>query len=244
MNNITFVIQDEFLLTNEDLHPQPISNFIPKWYADMDISKPKSNSLKDFIDTVFNVKSCPSFVEVYKDGFVIPAPHDFYIQYDKATKNWAWQTPIKYKDFSVIEDGEQVTVHGNEQMLDYLPNNPYNKIFKFNLPYKVITDKGISIRQLPIPYAYNKKWEAMYGIFRSDKVHEVNIQIGYKTDDKELLIKQGEPLCVYAPFKREKFNLKIKNTNNIEANLIKKNLSKLYSSFNKNFKNLDYYLDA
>ena len=94
-----------------------------------------------------------------------------------------------------------------------------------------------------MPFNFNDDWEALYGIFRSDKVHEVNIQIGYKSTDKSILIKQGQPLCVYAPFKREKFNLKITDVNDKKAEIIKKNMSMLYSSFNKNFKNLDYYLD-
>ena len=242
MNNITFVIQDEYLLANNDLHPQPISNFIPKWYKDMQISK-TDKDVKNFINTVFNVKSCPSFLEVYKDGFVIPAPHDYLLSYNSDSGAWSWDTPIKYDDFSLINNGDQVTVHGNDQMLNHLPGTPFKKIFKLNMPYKIITSKGISVRQMPLPFEYNNEWEALYGIFRSDKVHEVNIQIGYKTANKNILIKQGQPLCVYAPFKRQKYNLQITSVKNKKAEIIKKNMSKLYSSFNKNFKNMDYYLD-
>lgn len=243
MNKITFAIKDPYLLANTDLHPKPISDYVPTWFNEMQVSKSKSNSFLDIIDTVFNAKSCPSFIEIYKDGFVIPAPHDYFISYDQETDNWSWKTPIRYDEFNIISSGDQVTVHSNDQLLNHLPNNPYKKIFKLNLPYKVITPKGVSIRQLPIPYSYNDKFDAMYGIFRSDIIHEINIQIGYKTDRKELLIKQGDPLCVYAPFKREKYNLEITDHKSKQANIIYKNISKLYSSFNKNFKNLDYYLD-
>lgn len=229
MNKITFVIKDKYLLANTDLHPKPISDFIPDWFKNMKPTQP-----------IANVKSCPSFIEVYKEGFVIVAPHDYLLSYDELNNKWYWNTPVKYDNYELSPMLDQVQTHNNSQLIEHLPNSPYKFIFKLNLPMKVITPKGYSVRQLPLPYTYNEDYEILYGVFRSDKIHEINLQLGYKTDDKEIIIKAGEPLCVFVPFKREKFKLNITNK---PTKTLLINTSKLYSSFTKNIKSVDYYKD-
>lgn len=238
MSNITFVINDKYYLANKTLHPKPLKEFIPKWYKNMNPSSMKNKSYTEQINVVLNVKSCPSFTDIYKEGFVIVAPHDYIITYDEKTGNWSWKTPIVYKSFDVPNNREQVEIHSNNQMKGYLSNNSIKAIFKIVLPLKVITPKGYSVRQAPVPYSSNKDFETMYGILRSDKVHEVNIQIGYKSKNKEILIKKGEPLCVYYPFKRENYKLNIVSIENKIMQKIYVNTSNLYSSFNKKFKNI------
>jgi len=244
MSNIYFVIKDKYLLENTRLHPQPLKNFIPKWYKDIAPSNIKNKSYREQLNVVHNIKSCPSFNEIYQEGFVILAPNDYLITYDKDTKNWSWKTPIVYKTFNIPNKREIVEIHNNNQMVDYLPDKTIKAIFKIKLPYRVVTDNGYSIRQTPIPYSYNKEFEAMYGIFKSDKIHEVNVQIAFKSNKKEILIKQGQPLCVFYPYKRENYNLKIVNEKNKIFKKVLVNTSNLYGSFFKKFKNIRYFLDT
>jgi hypothetical protein len=244
MKKIQFVIKDKHYLANKDIHPKPMSEYVPEWYKNMQPGKPKSKSFFDMVDIKSNVKSCPSFVEIFKEGFVLLAPCDFILSYNKETKKWAWKTPIVYDNFEFLSGAEFVTVHDNDQMLEHATNNNlYKLIFKINLPMKIITPNGYSVRQIPMPYYFNDDWEALYGVFKSDKVHEINIQIGYKTDKEEILIKRGEPLCVYIPFKRENFKLDIVDYNKTQPNILLINENKMYSSFFKRTKNIDYYKD-
>jgi hypothetical protein len=244
MKKIQFVIKDKHYLANKDIHPKPMSDYVPEWYKDMQPYKPKSKSLLDIINIKNNVKSCPSFVEIFKEGFAILAPCDILLSYNHKTKEWFWKTPLLYEQFEFLSGTKFVDIHNNNQMLNHVPNNNlYKLIFKINLPMKIITPNGYSVRQIPMPYNFNNDWEAMYGVFRSDKIHEVNIQIGYKTHKEEILIKRGEPLCVYIPFKREKFKLDIVDYNKRQPNILLINENKMYSSFFKRTKNIDYYKD-
>ncbi len=50
---------------NEELHPQPISNFVPDWYKNV---KPDNlpGRLLDYTIKRKTVKTCPSFVDIHK----------------------------------------------------------------------------------------------------------------------------------------------------------------------------------
>ena len=51
------------------------------------------------------------------------------------------------------------------------------------------------------------------GLFDTDKIHEVNLQLIITSSDKEILIKQGTPLAIYIPFKRQSYQLNIVDMN-------------------------------
>jgi hypothetical protein len=241
---VQFVIEDESLLADKEIHPQPISNYAPDWFKNLNIAKPKNKSLLEKFTMTNNVKSCPSFIDVYQDGFVILAPNDYILAYDENTGYYEWRVAAQFQRPEYNTKTVDVSVHSKEQMIEHLPSNsPYKKIFKFNLPMKVITPNGYSMRQLPIPYSFNKDYEAAYGILRTDKHHEVNIQMLYKSDKEEILIKRGTPLCVFAPFKRDKFSIEIVNnkTNKKIRDRLLVNENILYASFGKKTKNTEYF---
>lgn len=241
---ITFVINDRGLLVNKELHPKPIKDYIPEWYKSMQIGKSKHTSLFKLLDkSNNNIKSCPSFNEIYQDGFVILAPNDYILAYDKDTEAWSWQTPISHNRGEYNTNYPDVDMHNNDEMINHIPTNEYKTVFKINLPIKVVTPKGYSVRVLPIPYSFNNDYEAVYGILRADKFHEMNIQILYKTNKKEILIKKGSPLCVYAPFKREKFTAEVVDgrKNNKLINRVLVNQYNGYAEFGKRQKHINYY---
>ena len=87
-----------------------------------------------------NVKSCPSFIDVYQDGFVLLAPNDYILAYDEGTGHYEWRVAAQFQRPEYNVKSPDVSTHSKEQMIEHLPpNSPYKKIFKFNLPMKVIT---------------------------------------------------------------------------------------------------------
>jgi len=207
MNKITFGTYNDILYNETSLMPQPLSKYVPNWYKNI---KPIENtkSTWDYLKFYKTVKSCPSFIDIYKYGFVILAPMDYLINVNEDS-TYNWKTPINF----TTENGlPAIQDHADLQLLDHINNKNYKMILKINLPLKVFTPKNYSCYQLPIPYEENNTWEAAFGMLRTDKIHPVNIQIIIKQYG-EILIKQGTPLAIYLPYKRNQLELEYVNLN-------------------------------
>lgn len=244
MKKIQFIINDKYWLENKELHPKPIKEYQPDWFKNL---KPDNhNPINNFVNKIVkSSRSCPSFIEVYQEGFVVVAPVDYILMWNDEDKTWGWHCSLVLNrgDYGVYY--EEVNTHPDSQFLDHISIKDYKHIFKINLPLKVVTPNGYSCRQLPIPYDNNKDFEAIYGIIRTDKWHEPNIQLAYKSTKQEIRIKAGTPLCVYAPFKREKFDVEIIDGNK-KSNIVDKvyNTTKLaYGSYERKTKVLNYFKD-
>lgn len=225
---IIFATDNKHLLNFPELHPQPARNFIPSWYKNVpskDYEETHSYKPKK-INLAKTVKTCPSFIEVFNEGFVMVAPCDIWIRVED-NGVWEWKTP---------SDKYHLQEHEDFQMVDYTPNNQIKKILKLINPWSIITPKGYSVRQLPMMYHYNPNWYVSYGLIKTDVHHEAHQQICITGKENEILIKRGDPLNYIVPYKREKLSMKIEDgtTTKIFDKLEK---SKLYvsSSFNSNY---------
>jgi len=206
-NLVTFSITDDMLFDNPHLHPQPVSKFVPKWLKNV------PNDLKlnyaphgiECLKSVKTVKTCPSFIDIYKEGYVILAPYDIYLKFIHKTKEWSFITSTVLQNLT--DSNTQVQEHLDKQMVDYLPENVgIHKVFKLQLPLTVNTPDGYNMRQIPLHYEFNPDWHIAYGVYKADVIPEVNLQLFFTSEKEEVLIKQGTPLCILAPYKREKFN--------------------------------------
>ena len=80
-------------------------------------------------------------------------------------------------------------------------------VFKFISPWNLITPKGYSVLQLPMFYHFSNDFSVLPGIIHTDTHHELNQQILYHGEGKEIFIRRGTPLVQYIPFKRSKYNI-------------------------------------
>jgi len=198
--------------------PEYSKNNIPKWFKNLPIVK--SNASDKLIKP--NSKSCPSFISIYKEGYIIKAPCDILLKVDG--DKWEWNTPSTMFNIEIHED---------EQLLDYLPrNHNIKKVFKLIYPFSIITPKGYSVRQVPIYYDFNSDWEVAYGVYDTDRLHDINPQILYKSDKKEILIKQHTPLMQLVPFKRENNTMIVVNNNKRYSKILDTAKYKIISKFN------------
>lgn len=180
---------------DKSIHPKPAINFIPDWLKH---TPPQvENGIKaKLLPKIRTVKKCPSFTDIYKEGYILVAPFDIWLSVKEENEKiiTEWRTP---------HDELKLDIHRVEQMVDHLPENSNIKqVFKLNYPFKCITPKGFSIRQMPLFYHYNNDWHVPYGVVNTDKHHEINLQICYTSNNKEVLIKRGTPLSHIIPFKR------------------------------------------
>lgn len=206
-NKIIYASYSEEYINNPQFHPKPLSEFKPEWYKKLPAKLPHPQKpFHNLISRIGSVKICPSFADIFNEGYVITAPMDYWFKYNNGV--WEWETPL------LLHKTKDMDNHYNEQFVNHLPSGHGIKfIFKINLPLEIITPKGVWIRQMEMPFTYNKSWFPITGIQNTDKVHQVNIQIALTAKKGEILIKQGTPLAVHVPFKKETYDTKFVNLN-------------------------------
>ena len=186
--------------------PQPIAKHIPEWWRKM-----KAMTHIDAIDPLWNkrtinIKSCPSFIDIYKEGIVLLSPCDIRISYDEVDEIWTWRSPL---DLYTDEPGKElVTFHSDDQMKTFLPPSAKTRVvFKINLPMLVKVPRGYKIRMTGLPFQYNDSFRTIEGIFNPHFQPQVNVLFEYTSLKNEILIKQGMPLAVHIPYKKENIEI-------------------------------------
>ena len=182
-----------------ELHIQPAKKVIPEWFKNTPIfDNPKSTIPKK----TRTVKTCPSFAEIFNEGFVMVSPTDIFITVNDEGM-YTWQTP---------NEKIYLDLHNNEQYLKYA-NVPNAKlVLKLVSGWWCFTPPGYSIRQLPLFYEDNPDFYVPYGTIKTDISPQINPQIIITNKKNEIFIKQGQPLCTYVPFKRnDKLDLSIES---------------------------------
>ena len=236
MKKIIFGSMSEYYLETPELHPIPIKDYKMDWYKNM--PRPKETPFHfDAMNISKNVKACPSFTDIFENGFVVLAPTDYFIHYLE-NGDFVGTQAFSFRDSLGIDD---IQYHFNGQLIQHLPkHSPYKLIVKINLPLKVFTPDGYSLSFMRMPFSDHTDFEAIYGNLRADKIHHLSIQCGIK-HNKQILIKQGTPLALLVPFKREKFKHKVIDINKpskYRSKWVKKYLS-TYGSWQTKYKS--YY---
>lgn len=203
---MTFVSTIKGLTFDEKIKPQKIKNFYPEWMKKMPSKVPQENEYGEKIN-LFTVKTCPSFVHWFQNGWVVPAWGDMKLQHNAETKSWYWRIGRDQNPYNI-------EVHPDEQFIDhadvnFLGEKP-SKVFKLVCPWRLITPPGYSVYQMPMFYHFNKDWITMPGIIDTDVWHEINQQLLYFGEGKEIIIKKGTPIAQYIPFKRENSTIEVR----------------------------------
>ena len=218
-DKIQFVSTVEGLESIEECLPKPAKYFIPKWFKDI---KPDNN--------VHTVRVCPSFPDYFSQGYIIPMWSDVNLKYIKETEEWRWQTPTT----EFVWD-----MHLNAQFLDHVDasfNGAKSQfVFKANSPWRIITPPGWSVLQLPLFYHFNQEWSVLPGVIDTDIHHDINQQLLYHGDGKEIQIKLGDPFVLYIPFKRsDKLKHEIRYQTKKDIKIFKKQNLNIMSKFKPN----------
>ena len=213
-DKIQFVSNIEGLETIEECLPRPAKHFIPKWFKDIPSNIPGT------------VKDCPSFPDYFSQGYILPMWAD--VKLKSQNKEFHWETPLAKTRWDV---------HSNTQFLDY-PNQPsFNGVeaqfvFKAICPWMIITPPGWSVLQLPLFYHFNQEWSVLPGVIDTDIHHEINQQVLYHGDGKEIKIKFGEPFALYIPYKRsDKLKSEIRYQTEKDKKIFEKNIMNLRTMF-------------
>lgn len=212
------------MLDDDSIMLQPAKNFIPEWFKKTPIEIQGYYHQHKKLPNLRTVKTCPSFTDIFKKGYVVPCPFDIWLNI-KENGDVDWKTP----DAAMV-----IELHANDQFINHVDSN-VRKVFKIAHPFRIVTPKNWSVLQIPMLYHFNKDFYVPYGIIDTDRHHEINQQIFYTSQDNEILIKKSTPLCYLLPFKRtEDLSLDVVTYESVKKT-IEKNRFKVFSKFKNGY---------
>ena len=99
---------------------QPAKNFIPEHWKNLTYYKDNKSNLKGYNKTA---KACPSFAEIFKEGYVLPSPCDIWLYTDGEDWKWETATPVDFIDISH---------HAGFQYFNSVPDTNVKMVFKLD----------------------------------------------------------------------------------------------------------------
>ena len=192
----------------EEIKPVPSNKFIPQWWKDMpfDLNMDKE---KHRFDTGM-VKQCPAFPDFFSSGYILPMWADTTIYFDKETGEYEWKcgsiaSPFKIGVFEQYKFINQT---------DYkYKGHDAGIIFQFHNPWDIKLAEGYSVFQLPLFYHPTNNYAVLPGTYDGYNANTDKLEVAYFGDKEEIFIKKGTPLVQYIPYKKENFNLVVRDQN-------------------------------
>ena len=183
--------------------PKPSLFHIPQSYKD----------LQRHIDAQAKptVKRCIPFLDALTTGYIIPFPTDIEIFYDKEENAIKFQAgmnlPLELSRLIGVSEHDSYQI--TENMMS--PKRTINKVFKFINPWIVNTPPGYSCLFVT-PFNHILPFELISGVVDTDTYPlRVSLPFYYTGDiNTNILIKEGSPMAMVFPFKRESWTSETK----------------------------------
>jgi len=212
---IEFIVKSEW--TKYVVPPVPTSDMIPDWWRQMPqtqgamSSHPDWNQSSDVLPSPATVKRCIPFLDTLRSGYIIPMQYDLAVGVDNTTgqplvqwRNGGWMVPrVEERPWTgFVNENTGVGIPGTENV-----RHPHG--FMFLNPWIIKTPPGYSClftsvlnRDLPI--------QLSSGVVNTDTyVNAVNFPFFIK-DNYVGLIKKGSPLMQVIPFKRDEWEMEVR----------------------------------
>jgi hypothetical protein len=223
---IEFISRIPGLSELEDVKPVPANKFIPQWWKDMPFDLNMDKERYRFDSGM--VKQCPAFPDFFSSGYILPMWADTTIYFDKDTGEYRWKCGVLGSPFDInVFEPYKFTNHVNYKY----KNKIANIIFQFINPWYIRLPKGYSVMQLPLFYHPTEKYDILPGTYDGHIASSDKLEVAYFTDKEEIFIKKGTPLVQYIPYKKENFNIDIRDQNNNDLKNEHRDASKRMGDF-------------
>ena len=182
----------------------PARELLPKWWSDIKFNE-KVKLIDNYPATVGTIKRCPGIIDFLNYGWIIPMWCDLYVNIKK-NENISFEFSDKIYSASI---------HAQDQFLNLTPNHireKYNWVLKLHSPWIVQTSPGYSLYEVNPFYHFNKEFDIATGMTDSDIYFSVNPFLLFKAEG-EFVIKQGTPISIIIPIKREKIQGTVEDYN-------------------------------
>ena len=207
--------------------PKPSLVYIPKSYKE----------LHSFNKTITepSVKKCIPFLDALTTGYIIPFPTDIevFVTKDEMKFNIHNSIPKNFHDLVGVDEHPI-----NQVSKDIMhPNRTVDGVFKFLNPWHIKTPVGYSCLFVT-PFNHVLPFDLVSGVVDTD-TYLLNIHFPFYWThrlDERLVIKEGSPMAMVFPFKRESWKMETKIC---ELSYEKKNLINfdIFKKIADNYKN-------
>ena len=211
-----------------ELYPPKLANkYLPEWYKKQKIYS------KDTIPGIKDAKKCPAIQDFLTNGIVIPAWTNVYLEKRKDGLHWfvslGDSDVFNEPKFRMLEFQSHLQMTGMD--LNILNGTGALKLIT---PYVFKTPPGYSTQFTDPFYHHRRSIRALPGISQTDIWNQTNLVFEFVEDinmyeEKDLLIKAGEPLVIVQPLKRINSKLEVKKFNEDVFNEQEKNTTHLLS---------------
>lgn len=173
-------------------------------------------------------KVCPAFPEFYSSGYIVPLWCDVFFDYNHGEPRARTSAPDLFS----------VGFHSPQQFLNYAPSSVRQSVvavLKLVCPWYVRTSPGYSVLQLPVFYEFDPRITTLMGSIRSDSHHEINQQVMVH-ERESFVLERGTPIAMYIPYKRDKFQLSVKEVTEEFRKAMQKSQLNLLTKFRRGYK--------
>lgn len=195
-NLIEFYASIEGMEKDKNIVPYSAKKYLPSWWT----------NIPNIYNKYPTIRRCPGIPDFFTEGYILPMWTD--VRFFGINKEGDLKFSIKNE-----ETFNTLSGHPSEQFLSHysprIGDRDVESIVKFQSPWYVITPKGWSTLVLPLFYEFNQNFTILPGIVDTDFLHQMNHPSLFHSNGKNFLLKTGDPLCMYIPFKRTKTNFKI-----------------------------------
>tara|TARA_B110000503_G_scaffold40341_1_gene66261 strand:+ start:4489 stop:5145 length:657 start_codon:yes stop_codon:yes gene_type:complete len=193
--NINFISDDPTIINM--FPPQPIINDYPKWLDTTDTTK-----------SDYTVKHCMPVMDYINSGYII---------YN------AWEYSLEEKMLGFTKGLEIESMNPRPERRRISPSvfagtalpaksRASKAYFKIETDYKIVTPPGYSCLVMQPFYDFTEDYTIMPAVIDTDKYDYVISAVGYVNKPK-IVIPPGARILQVIPFKREEWNMSIKEDN-------------------------------
>ena len=219
------------------IHPVPIKKLVPNWYK----------QLSNYMDKIKNfenptAKKCIPLLDSFTSGYAILNPIDIIFWTERLNNelqlHWRIPREINVDDYPNINIGIQYHLK-NQINEGFVKEDEYEIALKFLNPWIIQTPKEYSCLFVnPLNSSKERLIRILDAIVDTDTYiyNQINFPFFLKKikEGETFLLKQGEPIALVFPFKRDNWKMKIVDFNNEEK--LKNNFD-LFSKMADNYKN-------
>lgn len=169
--------------------------------------------------------TCPAIAQVMDTGWVMVAPADILLKFDKGNPSFGWLSQMNFNtsdDYVKSHVAEQT--EGMRDLLAPWKGETLPSVIKLEMPWRVMAHPDILFMQMPIPYYDEPRFTVPTGIVDPAFSYEINLQLFWhqlprgEEDSEVVLVKAGTPLVQWVPLDRKTFDMKNWNVIQEDAN--------------------------
>jgi hypothetical protein len=217
---IGFILQ-KYMLHNKEIieNPVPARTLTPQWYKDIPYYEGNNQYIHD-IGNGLTVKACVPFLDALNFGYFILTSEDIQVSQQFSEPRISWR-----------QDPEPIKARKNHEYLQQ-PLGCSKTQFAWNLPYGIKLPKGYSallthpLNRNDLPFITSS------GVIDDGVDWGGNISFWIK-DNFEGIIPVGTPIVQIMPFKREGWQLEIRDDLINDAKLSGEKIKKYRAGYKK-----------